>query len=126
MPENITTPKKWGVWILFSSSATLLCCALPILLVSLGFGSVVAAIYGDYFPWLRWFGLNEGITFGVTLGILIISGWLLFRVGRSCPADPSLARACNQAHKWNQRFFWMAAIVWLIGAFFAFIMPLLV
>jgi len=124
--DNITVPKKWGVWILFSSSATLLCCALPILLVSLGFGSAVAAIYGDYFPWLRWFGLNEGITFGATFSILAISSWMLFRSARACPADPSLAEACNNAHKWNRRFFWTAVAIWLIGAFSAFILPLMV
>ncbi|MDQ7050407.1 MAG: hypothetical protein Q9M92_13100 [Enterobacterales bacterium] len=56
MTDLIKTPKKWGVIILFTSSATLLCCALPILLVSLGMGAVVASLYGEYLPWLRWFG----------------------------------------------------------------------
>lgn len=124
--SNVAPPRKWGWLILFSSSATLLCCALPIFLVSLGFGSVVASIYGEYFPWLKWFGLNEGLTFGITAFILACAGWFLYRPGRTCPADAEMAEICNRAHRWNKRFFWVAVIVWLIGAFAAFVMPLFV
>ena len=122
--NEIKKPRKWGVLILFASVPTLLCCALPILLVSLGMGSVVASLYGDYFPWLRWFGLHEHITFGVTAAILLVAGWTIYRPGRTCPADPELAKACNSAHKWNVRFYWGAVIIWCIGAFSAFVMPL--
>ena len=130
MAENLTTnlvkPRKWGVLILFTSSATLLCCALPILLVSVGMGAAVAALYGDYMPWLRWFGLHEELTFGVTAAILIIASWFLFKSSRECPADPKLAAACNTAHKWNIRFFFGSVFVWCIGAFAAYILPLFV
>ena len=119
-------PRKWGVLILFASTTTLLCCALPILLVSLGMGAVVASIYGDYFPWLQWFGRNEEITFSTTALILLIAGWVLYRPGRTCPADPELAKACNTAHKWNTRFYWASVAIWCIGAFAAFVMPLFV
>ncbi len=117
-------PGKWGVLLLFASVPTLLCCALPILLVSLGMGSVVAALYGEYFPFLRWFGRHEYATFGVTAFILAVSGWVIYCPGRSCPADPKLAAACNSAHKWNVRFYWGAVAIWCIGAFSAFILPL--
>jgi hypothetical protein len=116
-------PRKWGVLILFASTTTLVCCALPILLVSLGMGAVAASLYGEYFPWLRWFGLHEYITFGVTAAILAIATWALYRPGRACPADPMLAEQCNNAHKWNIRFLWSSVVVWCIGAFSAFILP---
>ena len=122
--DKIEKPRKWGVLILFSSVPTLLCCALPIFLVSLGMGSVVASIYGDYLPWLRWFGFHENITFGITATILIIAGWAIYRPNRVCPADAELAKACNSAHKWNIRFFWGAVIIWCIGAFATFILPM--
>jgi len=89
-------------------------------------GATVAALYGDYLPWLGWFGLNEGITFGATALILIIASWFLFRSGRTCPADPKLAKSCELAHQWNLRFFWGSVIIWGIGAFTAFILPLFV
>lgn len=109
---------------LFLSSTTLICCALPILLVSLGLGAVVASLYGDLFPWLGWFGLHGGLTFGVTAAILALAGGVLYRPGRSCPADPQLAEACEKVRKWNLRFWWGALLVWAVGAFTALILPL--
>ena len=121
---NVTKPRKWGVFLLFATVPTLLCCALPILLVSLGLGSVVASIYGDYFPFLRWFGLNEDITFGIATAILIISAWVIYRPGQQCPADPELASACDSAKKWNRRFFLAAVLIYCVGVYTAFILPL--
>lgn len=125
MENNVVKPKKWGVWILFASVPTLLCCALPVVLVSLGMGSVVVSLYSDHLPFLQWFGMNEHITFGVTAVLLVLTGWLLYRPGRSCPTDPKMAQACQSANRWNQRFFWSAVVIWCIGAFFAFILPLI-
>lgn len=126
MKEQQQKPRKWGVLILFTSTTTLLCCALPILLVSLGMGSVVAALYGDYMPFLQWFGRNSLITFGVTAFILVVAGWLIYRSGRTCPTDPKLAEACDAAHKWNLRFFWISVVIWGVGAFAAFVLPFFV
>ena len=45
MSANKITDKPYLRWItLFVASGTLLCCALPILLVILGFGAVVASL----------------------------------------------------------------------------------
>lgn len=118
-------PRIWGVLVLFASVPTLLCCALPILLVSLGMGSLVASIYGEYLPFLRWFGLHEQITFGTTAAILLVAAWTLFRPGRSCPVDCELAARCQQARKWNLGFFWGAIVIWSVGAFSAFILPVI-
>lgn len=123
MSIDTQRPRKWGVLILFLSLPTLLCCALPILLVSLGMGSVVAAIYGEQFPLLQWFTNNSLITFGISGGVLVISYWLLFRSGRACPADPELVIACAKAHYWNVRFLFIATVLWSIGAFTAFGLP---
>jgi len=123
--DKQTKPRKWGVLLLFISIPTLLCCALPILFVSLGVGSVVALLYGEYFPFLQWFGRNTHITFGVTALILLVAGWALYRPDRTCPIDPWLSDVCNAAHKWNLRFFWSSVAIWCISAFTAFLLPLL-
>ena len=122
-PEITQKPRKWGVLILFSSFSTLICCALPVLLVSLGFGSVVASIYSDYLPFLKWFGNNSIFTFGLTASLLVIAAYALYRSGRSCPTDPELALLCESTQRWNQRFFCLAVGIWLIGAFAAFALP---
>ena len=122
---NLKKPRKWGVLILFASTTTLLCCALPVLLVSLGMGAVVASIYGEHLPFLGTLGLYKEWTFGITVGLLALAGWILYRPGRSCPSDPELAATCNIAYKWNVRLFWGSVVIWFIGAFAAFALPLL-
>lgn len=121
---EVQKPKKWGILVLFASIPTLLCCALPILLVSLGMGSVVASIYGEHLPFLRWFGLHENITFGLTALILVFAGWALYRPGRACPTDPKLAAACDSAQKWNVRFYWGSVMIWCVGFTSAFLLQL--
>lgn len=123
MSENNIKPRKWGILLLFTSFPTLLCCALPILMVSLGMGSVVASIYGEYIPFLRWFGLHENITFGITALILIIAGWILYRPGRICPSDPELGALCSEAHKWNIWFYWGSVAIWYVGFTTAYLLP---
>lgn len=118
-------PRRWGWLVLFASTSTLLCCALPILLVSLGMGAVAASIYGEHFRFLRWFGLHEATTFGVTALILLAAGWALYRPGRSCPADPELARQCAGAQWWNVRLHWASILIWCAGFTAAFVLPLL-
>jgi len=47
--------------------------------------------------------------------VLMLTGWLLFRSGRACPADPELAQLCDRAYRWNTRFFWSSGVIWVIG-----------
>jgi len=42
---NFINQGRWGWLVLFTSSATLICCALPILLVTLGLGAVSASLF---------------------------------------------------------------------------------
>lgn len=117
-------PKKWGILILITSTTTLVCCAIPILLVSLGMGAVVASITSNM-PFLVTLSHYKTLTFTMTALILAAAGWMLYRPGRSCPVEPELAAACNNVHKWNIRFFWGSVTIWFIGAFSAFILPVI-
>ena len=113
-------PKKWGAWVLFLSLPTLVCCAIPIILVSLGMGSVVATIYVEKLPFLQWFAHHKLTMFSVTTSILIFSYWLIFRQSRSCPANPELAALCAKAHYWNVRLLIAATVIWAIAVFSTF------
>lgn len=124
MEQKTKKARKWGVLILFTSISTLLCCALPILLVSLGMGAVVASIAGNA-PWLIILSQYKAWTFSLTALILAVAGWVLYRPGRTCPADSDYAKACSTAHKWNVRFYWVSVAIWGIGALAAFGLPLL-
>ena len=111
---ELSTSRKWGWLVLFTSSTTLVCCALPILLVTLGLGAVSASLFGNL-PFLVTLAQYKGWMFTGSGAVLILTGWLMFRSGRMCPADPELANLCDRAHRWNTRFFWSSAVIWVVG-----------
>jgi len=113
VPER-TASRKWGWLVLFTSSTTLVCCALPILLVSLGLGAVSASLFANL-PFLVTLAQYKEWMFAGSGAVLILTGWMLFRAGRACPADPELAQLCDRAYRWNTRFFWSSAVIWVLG-----------
>ncbi len=105
---------------LFSSFSTLLCCALPALLISLGMGAAMISLTSN-FPALIWLSKHKLELF-IFAGILLaISGYFTFKKGQSCPADPKLAKACTKLKRINKIIFLVSVILYLIGFFFAYI-----
>lgn len=105
--------------LLFSGS-TLICCALPILLVSLGFGAGVAYITHAA-PWLVAFSRHKVWFFVIAALYLSLTAWLIYRPGRSCPTDPELARLCQRADRLNRAVLWVAVAVYVAGFFMAYL-----
>jgi len=122
MSIDATTTKDRSVtfFTLFTTTGTLVCCALPIMLVTLGMGATVAAMTSA-FPFLITLSLHKGWVFAFSGLMLLVSGWLMYRPGRACPTDEELARACTSAHKWNRRIYWTSVLIWSIGFFAAFL-----
>ena len=116
--------KSWSWLLLFTTSATLTCCALPILLVTLGFGAAVASAAGAA-PWLVTLSMYKGWMFTVSGMLIAASAWAVYRPGRACPADAALAAACERADTWNRCFIWFSAAMWFIGFFAAYALPIL-
>lgn len=108
--------KDGGVtWLtLFVTTGTLVCCALPILLVTLGLGATVAALTSAL-PFLITLSQHKAWVFALSGLMLGLSGWLLYRSGRSCPSDPQLGELCNKTHIWNRRIYWSSVTIWGIG-----------
>ena len=118
-----TVPLKEGgvTWLtLFASTGTLVCCALPIMLVTLGMGATVAAMTST-FPFLITLSLHKGWVFAGSGLLLALSGWLIYRPGRECPTDPLTGAACARAHAWNRRIYRASVLTWCIGFFAAFL-----
>ena len=81
---------------LLTSSATLVCCVLPAVLVSLGAGAAVIGLVST-FPQLVWLSEHKGVVFGVAGLLLVGSGLLLWHARRlPCPVDPVAARSCTR------------------------------
>ena len=105
---------------LFATTGTLVCCALPIILVTLGLGAAVASLTSA-FPFLIFLSKHKAWVFAGSAALLLLAGWLLHRPGRACPTDPRLARLCARTRRWNRRIYWTAALIWTIGFFAAYL-----
>lgn len=119
MKSAQTTNKHISILALFASTGTLLCCALPITLVSLGMGASVISLTSN-FPFLMTLSEHKLWIFIIS-GILLAAGWFVYKKERSCPVDPELADLCQRSQKWNSRVLWASIIVWSIGFFAAFL-----
>lgn len=108
---------------LFASTGTLLCCALPSLLVALGMGATMAGLVTAV-PQLVWISQYKAVVFSVSGALILLSAYLQYRSRNApCPIDPGQAEACAIARKWSIRVLTIAAVVWGVGAFFAFLAP---
>ena len=105
---------------LFTSTGTLICCALPALLVSIGAGAVMAGII-ETVPQITWLGKNKVWVFLFAGLMIALSGIMQWR-GKSapCPADPVKARACTRARHISWVVWWISVAAFIIGGFFAF------
>ena len=99
---------------LFTTTGTLVCCAIPIVLVTLGLGSVVIGLTNTA-PWIISLTKHKIWVFAGSSLLLATSAWMLYRPGRTCPADPELAKHCVMVDKWNRRVYWTSVVLWATG-----------
>src|SRR5687768_10541447 len=88
---------------LFATSSTLVCCAIPALLVTLGAGAALSSLVA-VFPQVVWLSEHKEALFTVSGAALALSGWIQWR-NRSapCPVDPALRDACLRTRKASAR-----------------------
>jgi LPXTG-motif cell wall-anchored protein len=118
---------RTGLWTsvlsLFASSGTLVCCALPALLVTLGAGAALSSLV-SVFPQIVWLSEHKEGLFVFAGLALAASGGLLWRNRKApCPTDPVLRQACLHTRKTSQRVHLFSVLVYLVGAWFAFVQP---
>lgn len=110
---------------LFASSSTLICCAIPALLVSLGAGAALASLVA-VFPQIVWISEHKEIIFSIAALLIIVTGFIQWRNQNApCPIDVELRNACLKTRKVSLRIYLFSLGLLLIGAWFAFIQPLL-
>jgi hypothetical protein len=106
---------------LFGSFATLLCCALPTLLVSLGAGAVVATTISAV-PQLVWLSEHKISLFVFAAIMLGVSGVTTYLNRRTpCPADPIQASSCRRVRRLSVSVFFASLALYAIGFYFAFV-----
>ncbi|MEJ6575725.1 MAG: hypothetical protein QNL35_04710 [Emcibacteraceae bacterium] len=109
---------------LFTSSGTIVCCALPALLVSIGAGAALSSLIA-VFPQLVILSIYKIPIFMGAFVMLIISGVLQYQTRKlPCPADKKQAVACIQTRKISLIIYFASVGIFTIGLLFAFIIPL--
>src|ERR1051325_7508333 len=132
--SNVAAPARRSFWLqylsLFTSLGTLLCCALPSLLVLVGLGATVASFLSAV-PWLVTLSQHKNWVFAVA-GVLIAGNLLyVYRItprlqsmGGACPADAP--DACVAASRVSLVLLWLSVTIYCIGVFSAYALgPLL-
>jgi hypothetical protein len=100
---------------------TLLCCALPSLLVSVGLGAVMAGLASNV-PGLIWVSEHKSSVFTAAGLMLIFNGLLLWKNRNApCPIDPELRDACLTGRRFSRNIYLFSLGIFLIGFFFAYI-----
>ena len=107
---------------ILSSFSTLVCCALPAALVSIGAGAALASVVSAV-PQLVWLSGHKLLLFALAGFILVLSGISSYRTRNApCPADPVKAKSCLRLRSWSARIFYLSSVLYLIGFFFAFLL----
>ena len=107
---------------LFTSVGTLLCCALPSLLVLFGLGASVASML-SFMPWLVTLSQHKQWTFlisGVLIALSFVNTYYIaprFRAEQCSPDDPT---ACEDASRVSKLLLWGSAVIYAVGFFVAY------
>ena len=129
--EEIAKAERPSFWLqylsLFTSLGTLLCCALPSLLVLFGLGATVASALSAA-PWLVTLSRHRNWTFTLA-GVLIAANFVYLR-----QVAPRLQRGCDlgddsclRAARLNRVLLWLSLTIYAAGFAVAYLLgPFLV
>jgi hypothetical protein len=121
----VNKAKRVNIISLFTSSSTLICCALPATMVAIGSAAALTGLVST-FPQLIWISEHKMIIFTMAAVMLIFAGYLQWQArNAACPVDSNLAAVCLKTRKSSLLIYWFSVLVFLVGAFFAFIAPIL-
>lgn len=130
LPHPVVRRSAWLQYLsLFSSVGTLLCCALPSLLVLFGLGATVAGILAAA-PWLVGLSRHKAAVFAVAgaliggnlLYVYLLAPRLRVTAEACAPDDPF----CGTATRYSRFVLWISVALYAIGFFTAFALgPLL-
>ena len=115
---------KISSWLsLFTSFGTLICCAIPSLLVFLGLGSSLAGFIG-IFPQVIWLSQYKGSVF-IASGFLIFLAFLFskYAENQSCPVDINQREVCKKTKRSSKLILKVSVVIWFLGFLFSYILP---
>lgn len=112
---------------LFTSFSTLLCCALPALLVSLGLGAALASAVSA-FPFLISLTRHKHWLFLIAFIAIVFNSYLIYskKNAANCPVNTDTPQTpCETASNFNKIILWISIVLFSTGLSFAYLIPLL-
>lgn len=127
MSADGLTESRSSLWTsvasLFATSSTLVCCAIPALLVALGAGAALSSLV-SVFPQVVWLSEHKAGLFVFAGLMMLASGALQWHNRHApCPTDPALRDACLKTRKTSRVVYAVSVAFYLIGGWFAFVQP---
>ena len=108
---------------LFATSSTLVCCAIPALLVALGAGAALSSLVA-VFPQVVWLSEHKEAVFALAGVMMAGSGVSQWRNRHApCPTDPDLRNACLRTRKVTWKVYLVSVGIYFIGGWFTFVLP---
>ena len=116
---------------LFTSVGTLLCCALPSLMVMLGLGATLATVVSDV-PWLAALSHHKNQVFALAGSLIALNYGYVYALGpriqaRAGSCDQENPRACITASRASRVVLWCSLFLYGAGFFSAYLLgPILI
>lgn len=119
--QNIQTwqQKVSSFLALFTSTGTLICCALPAAVAAIAGGAAVTSMISA-FPWLVPLSANKEWFFLAAALMLVFSAVLIFRPKGTIACSITGGEGCQVAGKFTKLMFWASVVIFLTGGFFAY------
>jgi hypothetical protein len=111
---------------LFTSIGTLLCCALPSLLVLLGLGATVASVLASA-PWLVTLSRHKSWVFATSAILIVANFYYVYRLAPrliarrdACAIDDP---RCAEATRASRTVIWTSTVLLAVGFAVAYVLP---
>ena len=111
--------KASSFFALFTSTGTLICCALPAAVAAFAGGAAVTSMIFT-FPWMVPLSANKGWIFLGSGIMLLISGILVYRPKGKVACSITGGEGCEVAGRFTKFMFWASVIIYGSGTFFAY------
>ena len=126
MPVSTPESRLPGYVSLFASVGTLLCCALPALLVLVGLGATVASVLSTV-PWLVTLSRHKEWVFGISGVLIAANAYYIYRLAprlqrRTEACAPGEESACAVASRFSRVTLLASAAIYVIGFAVAFVL----
>ena len=117
--------KAAGFLALFTSTGTLICCALPSAIAAFAGGAAVVSFVST-FPWLVEVSRYKEWNFILAGLMILLSGILVYRPKGKVACSITGGLGCEIAGRFTKATFWLSTGIFAVGAFFAYgLVPIL-